>query len=119
MMRSDHELFLKLAMFHLRVLSSQFGNGKYVLERAEAYGDDVSDLFERHGTPDQSFGIWLKDGETSYYEFLSKATGLQSAQSRSSKILAARLSLIVRQQVVWQLDPSAVGRKKYRARSVP
>jgi hypothetical protein len=46
--------------------------------RAEAYGDDVSDLFERyHGTPDQSFGIWLKDGETSY-EILSKATGLRA-----------------------------------------
>jgi hypothetical protein len=34
--------------------------------------------------------------------------------------LPSRLSLIVRQRrVVWQLDPSAVGRKKYRARSVP
>jgi hypothetical protein len=48
-------------------------------KKAEAYADDVSDLFERyHGTPDQSFGIWLKDGETSYYEFLSKATGLRA-----------------------------------------
>jgi hypothetical protein len=67
MMRSDHDELLEAHIVpSSRVLSSQFGNGKYVPERAEAYGDDF-DLFERyHGTPDQSFSIWLKDGETSY-----------------------------------------------------
>jgi hypothetical protein len=56
------------------VLSSQFGNGKYTGELKLMA--TTSGLFERyHGT---DLGIWLKDGETSYYEFLSKATGLRA-----------------------------------------
>jgi hypothetical protein len=73
--------------------------------RAEAYGDDVSDLFERyHGTPDQSFGIWLKDGETSYYEFsLKRQVFVRKVAARRFKLPFERLSLIVRQRLYGSL----------------
>jgi hypothetical protein len=57
---------------------------KHTKEKAEVYADDGPVRAMPNGIPDQSFSIWLKDGEVSYYVF-SLSLKRQVFASRSSK----------------------------------